>query len=161
MLNATFVVSVYLKKCVSNHEALTRKLFGLYFRAISVHCGESYRVVYLKSVVAERHERIFGELRPTAKHSTSLRPQDVIPQVLTRKKAKDMQGLKMRDSFDSQDSQVFQEVASKAGRTILSWDLLHKHPMLVQCHLERIADYINCGMDKCFFVNCKFQGWTN
>ena len=84
---------------------------------------------------------MFGQVKHLATKCTSLRHEDVIPQIMTRLKAKE--ALREDEEYAAkQEVQISKESkrVKKLGPTIFDWELL-QHNKLVQSHLERI-----CGL---------------
>ena len=156
LINLTFIFSHLLQKIISKPkgDVTKRRLFGSYFHAISVHAGDLFRIICLKSLAAERQERVFGEMRRLAVQTTSLRHQELIPQMLRRLKAQEMQDSGKKDSYKKQESLVSKESSrvQKIGRTVLNWQMIGQHPHLIQCHFERVADYVCLGNGVWFSV---------
>ncbi len=153
LYNTTFQIGVLLKRIVGStprSSGMTpRKFFGIYFHDIVNHFPQYYRVVCLRSLLAEKEERHFGALRSIAKNTSSRKPDNVIKTCLTKLGARDLQ-YEIHEghcSFDMQDALISKEARNLpvAQNSVFSWEFIKSSPKLWQVHMERIADYILPG----------------
>lgn len=154
LLNLSFLFAICMKIVMGKPVTMSvRKLFGSYFHNISRHLGEQVRLVCLFSVAAERQEQMFGELKTIAKQNTNHRPNEVIPQILTRIKAK--QTIESTNTKPRKLSTISREAGmlNKPESTVIGWKILSRFPSAVQAHLERIADYLNRGYGTWYHVD--------
>lgn len=117
-----------------------RKFFGGYFHRLCIHAPEIYRIVCLRSLVAENEERTFGDLKRMAEKTSSRRPNGIIGNAMIRYQA--MKG--QSDSYKKQESHITKEynAIKKLGNTVFEWNLVLKRPAFFQSHLERVADFV-------------------
>ena len=57
-------------------------LFGLYLHSLSNHAAEQYELVCMRSLNTENQERLFGQSRRIADHTSNKHPSNVITSIL-------------------------------------------------------------------------------
>ena len=109
-----------------------------------------YHLVSLRSLLAEKDERMFGDLRTMDKHTCLPHPGCVIAKCLTKYGVKQLltttQGYQA-SSFETQDSLISKKAKKLPSPECseFSTEFITKHPTLWQAHLERLGDCLLLG----------------
>ena len=83
--NISFLHAYLCKKLFECPKTITRrKMFGRYFHSIVTHIPMIYRIASLRSVNAEKQERIFCQAKQITKATSSNRPQHVFLNIIQR-----------------------------------------------------------------------------
>ena len=154
LYNTTFKIGVLLKEIVNSNvksPGMThRKFYGIYYHDVTVHAPDAYRIVCLRSLLAENDERVFGDLRTIANHCSCLQPGKLIGRCLTKygaRKLLDLQNMNMTTSFLKQDSTISRAAKQLQTRndSIFTHEFIKENTVLWQAHCERIADFLLLG----------------
>lgn len=119
-------------------------MFGRYFHSIGVHAAALYRIVSLRSLNTEQHERMFQQAKGITKGTSNNHPQHIISNIIQRLQFE--QGT-AESVIASQESQI-KALSAKVGpmaNTIISNSMMLKASVHYQAHLERISDYLVLG----------------
>ena len=81
------------------------RLFGAYLHALVVHCPIQYEVVCQRSVNTENQERVFQQAKTIAKNTTNRKPENVIPSIMLRLQAKQING-NLSSTFAAAETKV-------------------------------------------------------
>ena len=108
-----------------------------------MHGPRQYEIVLLSSVNAENQEWLFQQAKPIAANCTNTKPENVLPTVLFRLKAKHITG-KLSHIYHSAKSKV-KNAASKipafAG-TAIDKSFINERSHSWQAHLRRISSFL-------------------
>ena len=147
--NQAFLHAMILKEVIGNPKSLAeRKLYGRYWRSITVHAAKQSRIISLKSINTEEEERHFNTLQGVTK-LTNRRPGDIITPSLVRLQSE--QKLSESKSATSpvkmQESQIskYYSALPLFPNTIIPNRYIIRNPKEYQAHLESISDFIACG----------------
>jgi len=112
-------------------------LVGIYLHSLAVHAPMQYELVCLRSVNTENQERIFQQAKHIARTTTNRQPGNVIPTLLLRLQAKQLNGqlLSSMDCGESRVKRVAATVSSFSG-TMVSEDFIRSRSRSWQTHLE-------------------------
>lgn len=145
--NQTFIFAIMCRIVFGIPSKLTpRKFFGSHFHSITIHAAEIYRIFTLKSILTEKEERCFADLKYIAERNTNRQPGQVIDNTVLRFNSKHNSDDKV-NYFQYQDTLIKKQarlLPKKSGSRISSAIIL-KQSNLLQAHLERIPDFMLCG----------------
>lgn len=83
--NLSFIHAVEMRKLFKNPKKLTsRKMFGQYHHALTVHAPQQFRIVSLSSRNAENEERAFNFLKSISTQTSNHHPENVIVNAFIR-----------------------------------------------------------------------------
>ena len=117
-------------------------MFGRYFHSLVSHAALMYRIVSLRSLNTEQHERLFQQAKGISKRTTNHHAEHVITNIVQR-----LQFEESHDSAAVQETQIA-SLAKAVGRmknTVITKDLMDKYSSHYQAHLERISNYLVLG----------------
>ena len=80
-----------------------RKMFGRYFHSIACHAALMFRIVSLRSLNTEQHERIFQQAKGILRDTTNHHVEHVIPNIIQR-----LQLEVSSSSIKDQESEIYQ-----------------------------------------------------
>ena len=142
--NRTFLHAYYCSVLFSNPKSMSRRrMFGRYFHSLTTHASLLLRIISLRSLNAEQHERMFQKAKGITKATSNNHAQQVITNIIQRLQFEEgAEGV-----IASQESQVksFSLGVGPMKNTFIPTALLHQIPDYYQSHLERIGDYLLCG----------------
>ncbi|XP_069103113.1 LOW QUALITY PROTEIN: uncharacterized protein [Argopecten irradians] len=144
LYNLSFKFFVLCRSVFCNIKTMSkRRFFGSHFHSITCHTAEMYRVVCLRSILAEKEERMFGEIRTLTKTTSNQHPSNIIGNAILRNQARKHQP---NQSFNHQDSAISKQASllPAFGNTVFSKSITD-NTSLFQSHLERIADFLLRG----------------
>ncbi|XP_071138377.1 uncharacterized protein [Mytilus edulis] len=123
-----------------------RKFFGSHFHSITIHLAEAFRIFSLRSILTEEQERCFGDLRRISRNTTNRQPGNIAENCIVRFNYQQKEGNK-QNSFHMQDSNISKQarLLKQHPRSAFTAEFLKTKPTLIQCHLERIADFMAVG----------------
>ena len=127
----------------SNPQTVTRRrLFGRYFHSLICHAALMFRIVSLRSMNAEQHERMFQQAKGISKGTTNHNPNLIITNIIQR-----LHFEKKCDAVSTQESEikVFARALGRMRNTLIPNHILEKKSSHYQAHLERISDYLATG----------------
>ena len=144
LYNRTFLHAYQCSVLFSNPKSITRKrMFGRYFHSIIVHAASLFRIISLRSLNTEQHERKFQQAKAITKGTSNNHADQVIRNIIQRLQFE--QGAE--DVIAIQESQI-KSLSGKIGpmkNTIIPQSVLQKFSEHYQAHLERISDYLLPG----------------
>ena len=146
--NLSFLFGMYLRLAVCNapKSMSNRKMFGIYYHNLTCHAPMIYRVVSIRSLLAELDESTIWQLRQISSATSSGRPMEISENCLMRATfLNENKTLKINN-----DHIVGHEgrLVRRAGSSFIprSWmDSQGWESAAVQSHLKRIADYLLPG----------------
>ena len=151
LYNLTFKVAFLLLRVVGHNivsqNMSSRRFYGIYFHNMVCHFAHMYRIICLRSLLAEKDECMFGDLQTIAKHTCVPRPEAIIAKCLTKFGARHLLETSKPGSFEQQDSLISRE-AKKLPPSVCSEftdEFVRKNQTLWQAHLERLGDYLLLG----------------
>ena len=120
-----------------------RCFFGIYFHTITVEFPLIYRFVSLKSLLEERKERVFCDLKQISRSTSNGQAQHVIDNGLVRIQQEAL----LKDSSQSSDVESTISRLSKALLNLpnTSFPISKLNDEIFQAHFERISDYLVAG----------------
>lgn len=125
-------------KCISQ-----KRMFGRYFHSLTAHAATMFRIVSLRSLNTEQHERIFQQLKGITKGTSNNHPDHIITNIIQR--------LAYEEGSEKviacQESQI-KSISSAVGpmqNTIFPHSMMQNVSGHYQAHLERIGDYLVPG----------------
>ena len=143
--NITFLHAYLCTKLFENPKTLTgRRMFGRYFHAISTHIAHLYRIVCLRSVNAEKQERLFGQSKQITKRTSNNQPKHIIQNIIERIQIERSQKQQLVDQEDSSIKTLGNSIGPMPN-TIIPTQLMVSIPNHYQAHLERISDFLSKG----------------
>ncbi len=146
LFNLTWLHGEVCADTFSNPSLITRrKMFGIYFHAITSHAAPQYETVCLKSTNAEDEERLFGQADSITGNTSNRHPNHVIPNLLLRMQAQ--ANKQTRYSVSEQQSKI-SKAASQLPmhvNTCITKSLVKKKLYRWQAHLLRIATFLQPG----------------
>lgn len=157
LYNQCFVFGLLCKSVIGNPQKLTtRKFYGNHFHSITIHVPETARLFCLKSIVPEQEERSFGTLRRISENTTNRQPKFVVDNAMLRMKFQTSLN-NPTETIAKQNSTVSKQakLLPAKKRTVLQSTLLKKFPLLIQSHLERIADFVLPGKNVWWSVDAE------
>ena len=121
------------------------RFFGIYLHSLAAHSPIQYELMSQKSVNTEHQERLFGEARMNASHTTNRHP-DIISSVLLRIQAKKMTKHVIHSVIeaDSKVSKAASHLPPHNG-TSFPTNFLQSRLKSWQAHLERISPFLLPG----------------
>jgi hypothetical protein len=144
--NQCFLFSFLCKTIIGNPNKMTaRKFYGCHFHSLTVHAPQTYRLFCLRSLIPEKEERSFGDLRSISLRTSNRQCGKVIDNAVLRFNAQ-QQGNK-RDSFKQSIISHQAKLLPISEDSSFPLDLLKKRPYLFQTHCEQIADYLQQGQN--------------
>ena len=117
--------------------------FGLYLHALCKHAPEQYELVCLKSVNTENQERMFGQSRLIAEHTTNRHPDNIITSILMHMQVKN-EIYKTTNSSETVVS-VAATCLPEFNGTFVPLDWVNRRQDSWQAHLKRISPFLACG----------------
>ena len=91
--NATWLYHEVCNQLFPKTKSITRtKLFVIYLHALSSHAAPQYERICMKSTNAEHEERLFVQAKDIAHRTTDRKANSIIPHILMRLQAKQLQG---------------------------------------------------------------------
>ena len=145
LYNRTFLHVYQCSILFSDPKSTTRRrMFGRYFHSIGAHAAELFRIVSLRSLNTEQHERMFQQAKSITKGTSNNHPQHIISNIVQRLHFE--QGT-AESVIASQESQI-KALSAKVGpmeNTIISHSVMCEGSVHYQAHLERISDYLVLG----------------
>uniref|UniRef100_A0A8W8MGW1 Uncharacterized protein n=1 Tax=Magallana gigas TaxID=29159 RepID=A0A8W8MGW1_MAGGI len=157
LYNQCFVFGLLCKSVIGNpHKLTTRKFYGNHFHSITIHVPETARLFCIKSIVPEQEERSFGTLRRISENTTNRQPKFVVDNAMLRMKFQTSLN-NPTETMAKQNSTVSKQakLLPAKKRTVLQSTLLKKFPLLIQSHLERIADFVLPGKNVWWSVDAE------
>lgn len=157
LYNQCFVFGLLCKSVIGNPQKLTtRKFYGNHFHSITIHVPETARLFCIKSIVPEQEERSFGTLRRISENTTNRQPKFVVDNAMLRMKFQTSLN-NPTETIAKQNSTVSKQakLLPAKKRTVLQSTLLKKFPLLIQSHLERIADFVLPGKNVWWSVDAE------
>ncbi|CAC5424975.1 unnamed protein product [Mytilus coruscus] len=123
-----------------------RKFFGSHFQSITIHLAEAFRIFSLRSILTEEQGRCFGDLRRISRDTTTRQLGNIAENCIVRFNYQQKEGNK-QNSFHMQDSFISKQarLSKQHPRSVFTAQFLKTKPTLIQCHLERIADFMAAG----------------
>ena len=118
-------------------------MFGRYFHSISTHAALLFRIVSLRSLNAEQHERMFQKAKGITKTTSNNHAQHVTTNIIQRLQFEEgSEGV-----IATQESHIksLSLVVGSMKNTFFPNSLLNLLPEHYQSHLERISDYLLRG----------------
>ena len=141
LYNRTFLHAHQCSVLFSNPKSTTRRrMFGRYFHSITTHAAGLFRIISLRSLNTEQHERMFQQAKALTKGTSNNHPQNVISNIIKR-----LQFERTGDAILSQESGI-KSLSAAVGsmrNTIIPKSLLDTQHY--QAHLERISDFLIHG----------------
>ena len=157
LYNLTFSFGMLAKTVIGIPEKLTeRKFYGSHFHSLVVHLPEIFRIISLRSILAEQEERSFGSLRKIALGTTNRKPGFVVDNTVLRFN-KQQNSDNFKNHFNKQDSAISQEaqLLSKKPNTSFPKTLVASRGFLFQSHFRRISDFLLPGQNVWWHYNGK------
>ncbi|VDI34882.1 Hypothetical predicted protein [Mytilus galloprovincialis] len=149
LYNQALIFGMVCRNVIGKPSKMTsRKFYGSHFHSVTVHLPNTLRIFSLRSVHTEQEERCFGDLRRISEMTTNRQPKWIADNAMLRfnsqQNAPDKpESFKIQDSIISRQARLLPE----RRRSTFSAELINKRPSFVQCHLERIADFMLQGQD--------------
>ena len=144
LYNRTFLHAYLCTVLFPNPKSTThRRMFGRYYHSITAHAATMFRIVSLRSLNTEQHERIFQQAKGITKGTSNNHPQHVVNDILQRLRYE--QGTE--NTIASQESQI-KSLSLAVGpmeNTVFPYSMVSKISEHYQAHLERIGDYLLLG----------------
>ena len=141
--NRTFLHAHQCSLLFANPQSITRrKMFGRYFHSLASHAALMFRVVSLRSLNTEQHERIFQQAKGITKGTTNNHAEHIITNIINR-----LQFEESGDSIATQESEI-KSLAKAVGpmkNTVIPQKIMDSYSAHYQAHLERISDYLIPG----------------
>ena len=143
--NVTFQHSVLCREMFPHPASVTKqKMFGNYFHTLSCHTATFYRIVALRSLNSEMQERLFNTCNEVTKATSNRQANNLMQNILIRTQAE-----LQKYTLKTQESEVRTLASTLApfSNTTFTKVWIEKHKHVWQTHLERIADFLLCGVD--------------
>ena len=120
-----------------------RRMFGRYFNSLTAHAALLFRIVSLRSLNTEQHERMFQKAKGITKATSNNHAQHVITNIIQRLQFEEGS----EEVIGAQESQIksLSLTLGSTKNTHFPNSLLLEVPDHYQSHLERISDYLLCG----------------
>ena len=118
-------------------------MFGQYFHSLTAHAASMFRIISLRSLNTEQHERIFQQAKGITKGTSNHHPEHIISNIIQRLSFE--RGT--HSDIASQESQI-KSISAAVGpmeNTIFSNSILENSSEHYQAHLERVSDYLVPG----------------
>lgn len=150
LYNCTWVHHELCKSLFSKlHDISHGRFFGAYLHALAMHCPIRYEIVCLRSVNTEDQERIFQQAKSIARSATNRKPENVIPAIMVRLQAKQLNG-KLSSTLAASETEVkkvVKHVPPFEGTTVAK-SFIDRQSNSWQAHLERISFGGECVVEK-------------
>ena len=111
-----------------------------------VHAPRQYEIVCLRSVNTENQEHLFQQAKKIAASTTNRKPENVIPSIMLRLQAKQING-KISSMYQASETEV-KKIAAKVpsfSGTSLTSEFITSRSSSWQGHLERISTFLVLG----------------
>ena len=142
--NRTFLHAYQCSILFSDPKSITRrKMFGRYFHSLTAHAASMFRIISLRSLNTEQHERIFQQAKGITKGTSNNHPEHIISNIIQRLSFEGG----THSVIASQESQI-KSISAAVGpmeNTIFSNSILENSSEHYQAHLERVSDYLVPG----------------
>lgn len=142
--NRTFLHAYQCSTLFASPKSTTRRrMFGRFFHSITTHAASLFRIVSLRSLNTEQHERMFQQAKGITKATSNNHTEHVISNVIQRLHFE--QGVE--NEIASQETQI-KSLAQALGpmeNTVFPHSMLEKVSEHYQAHLERISDFLLRG----------------
>jgi len=146
LYNQTFLFALLCKTVMSNPKKMTsRRFFGSHFHSLTTHAPEIERIICLRSILTEKEERTFGDLRAISEKTTNRQATGIVDNAVIRFNTQ--QHMQTKDSFRIQESSIQKQASllPEQDNTIFSSAWIKQRPSLMQAHFQRIADFLLPG----------------
>lgn len=107
LYNQTFLFAILCKTIIATPTKMTsRKFYGSHFHSLTTHAAEVYRIMSLRSIIPEKEERGFGDLR-ISENTSNRKLSYIIDNAVMRFNAQQQDDSKV-DSLTVQESVISQ-----------------------------------------------------
>ena len=132
-----------LRSTIPQPKKLTkRKLWGYYVHALLTHAPLQYRLISLRQLNVENEERLFGSLKDITLRTSSRRPGEITYNAFIRLQEESKHN---QHKISTMENTISKHAASMPlMNTIVTKEIMAKHPHHWQALLEYIADYLRC-----------------
>lgn len=116
----------------------------VFFHSIVCHSPLLLRIVTLRSVNIEREERMFGQAKQITRGTSSLKPNHIITNIITRLH---VETEAQTNPLAIQEGEIHKlaNTLGPSGNTVIPYSWIEQNPILHQAHLERISDFLLPG----------------
>ena len=117
-------------------------MFCRYFHSIACHAALKFRIVSLRSLNTEQHERLFQQAKGISRDTTNHHVEHVIPNIIQR-----LQFEVSSSSIKDQESEIsaLGKAVGPMTNSFIPQEIMDKFSAHYQAHLERISDYLVPG----------------
>ena len=158
LLNTSYIYGVLLQRVApASCKKLTwRKIFGIYYHAITTHMPITFKYIALSSLNAEDDERQFSTINSISRGTSNRKSDHILSNSIIRMQAEKrcfVRSGKYRESRVSNFSKSLPPLPD----TVFDSSWLHRSDH--QPHIERLADYIKCGRNVWWHLEGKKVVW--
>ena len=141
LYNRAFFHAYQCSVLFANPKSITRrKMFGRYFHSITAHAAFLFRIISLRLLNTEQHERMFQQVKGITKATSNNHTEQIISNIIQRLHYE--QGPENVIALQEGQIKALSRAVGPMKNTVFPLDKIPEH---YQAHLEQISDYLICG----------------
>ena len=142
--NRTFLHAHQCSIVFADPKSISQKrMFGRFFHSLTAHAASMFRIISLRSLNTEQHERVFQQSKAITKGTSNNHPEHVISNIIQRLAFE--QGTEKVIACQESGIKSISLAVGPMENTVFSDSILQKISEHYQAHLERISDYLIPG----------------